>query len=202
MLSFALRRAHNIHHQALDVDKAARAAALGQKPCAIWFTGLSARQVDDRQPCSNCACSSSAARPTARRRQRPRALNRDLGSRRPTASRTSGAPPRSRSSWSTQAGGAGVADLAVSKRAGVRARAVRAGRVRRGVRQRAPLDREQRDPKGLYVKARRGELKGFTGIDSRYEPPASRSRVLTTELHRRAGSARRARTPAELGLVP
>ena len=30
---------------------------------------------------------------------------------------------------------------------------------------------EQRDPKGLYVKARRGELPNFTGIDSPYEPP-------------------------------
>ncbi|MBW8830066.1 MAG: adenylyl-sulfate kinase [Burkholderiales bacterium] len=31
---------------------------------------------------------------------------------------------------------------------------------------------EERDPKGLYKRARRGELKGFTGIDSRYEPPS------------------------------
>src|SRR5207237_9189768 len=30
---------------------------------------------------------------------------------------------------------------------------------------------EERDPKGLYAKARRGELKNFTGIDSLYEPP-------------------------------
>jgi bifunctional enzyme CysN/CysC len=36
----------------------------------------------------------------------------------------------------------------------------------------APLDEcVRRDPKGLYAKARRGELKNFTGIDSRYEPP-------------------------------
>ena len=30
---------------------------------------------------------------------------------------------------------------------------------------------EQRDPKGLYKKARRGDLPNFTGIDSPYEPP-------------------------------
>ena len=30
---------------------------------------------------------------------------------------------------------------------------------------------EERDPKGLYAKARRGELANFTGIDSPYEPP-------------------------------
>ena len=38
---------------------------------------------------------------------------------------------------------------------------------------------EQRDPKGLYAKARAGELTGFTGIDSPYEPPSSPELVLT-----------------------
>jgi len=37
---------------------------------------------------------------------------------------------------------------------------------------------EQRDPKGLYKKARAGEIKGFTGIDDPYEPPASPELVL------------------------
>ena len=37
---------------------------------------------------------------------------------------------------------------------------------------------EQRDPKGLYEKARAGELRGFTGIDSPYEPPMSPEVVL------------------------
>ena len=40
---------------------------------------------------------------------------------------------------------------------------------------------EQRDPKGLYKKARAGELPGFTGIDSPYEPPASPELVLTPD---------------------
>ncbi len=44
-----------------------------------------------------------------------------------------------------------------------------------------PLDVcEQRDVKGLYAKARRGELKGLTGLDDPYEPPASPDLVLTT----------------------
>ena len=38
---------------------------------------------------------------------------------------------------------------------------------------------ERRDPKGLYAKARRGELAGFTGIDSPYEPPVAADLVLT-----------------------
>jgi bifunctional enzyme CysN/CysC len=43
-----------------------------------------------------------------------------------------------------------------------------------------PIDEcERRDPKGLYAKARRGELTGFTGIDSPYEPPAAPELVLT-----------------------
>ena len=41
---------------------------------------------------------------------------------------------------------------------------------------------ERRDPKGLYAKARRGELKNFTGIDSPYEPPASPEGHLQTTL--------------------
>jgi len=41
---------------------------------------------------------------------------------------------------------------------------------------------EKRDPKGLYRKARRGELKNFTGIDSPYEPPEhAEIRIDTTE---------------------
>jgi bifunctional enzyme CysN/CysC len=39
---------------------------------------------------------------------------------------------------------------------------------------------EQRDPKGLYAKARRGEIKNFTGIDSDYEPPELAEIVLDT----------------------
>jgi adenylylsulfate kinase len=44
----------------------------------------------------------------------------------------------------------------------------------------APLDVcESRDPKGLYKKARAGEIKGFTGIDDPYEPPVSPELVLS-----------------------
>lgn len=43
-----------------------------------------------------------------------------------------------------------------------------------------PLDEcERRDPKGLYVKARAGELPGFTGIDDPYEPPVNAELTLT-----------------------
>ena len=45
----------------------------------------------------------------------------------------------------------------------------------------APLEEcERRDPKGLYAKARRGELANFTGIDSEYEPPKTPELRLNT----------------------
>ena len=40
---------------------------------------------------------------------------------------------------------------------------------------------EERDPKGLYAKARAGELKGFTGIDDPYEEPDSPDLVISPE---------------------
>ncbi|KHE70242.1 adenylyl-sulfate kinase, partial [Halobacillus sp. BBL2006] len=40
---------------------------------------------------------------------------------------------------------------------------------------------EKRDPKGLYKKARNGEIKGFTGIDAPYESPNSPELVLHTD---------------------
>jgi bifunctional enzyme CysN/CysC len=49
---------------------------------------------------------------------------------------------------------------------------------------------EERDPKGLYGKARRGELKNFTGIDSPYEPPTNPElRIDTTQLSAREAAA-------------
>src|SRR5690348_11721793 len=41
MIEFGLRRATNVHWQALDVNADARASLKGQKPCVLWFTGLS-----------------------------------------------------------------------------------------------------------------------------------------------------------------
>jgi len=47
----------------------------------------------------------------------------------------------------------------------------------------APLDTcERRDPKGLYARARRGEIKGFTGIDDPYEVPSCPDLHLRTDL--------------------
>jgi bifunctional enzyme CysN/CysC len=48
---------------------------------------------------------------------------------------------------------------------------------------------ERRDPKGLYQKARRGELKNFTGIDSPYEPPEQAEIHIDTTTHTAAQAA-------------
>ena len=45
MIDFSLRRATNVHWQALDVSKMARAQMKGQKPAILWFTGLSGWQM-------------------------------------------------------------------------------------------------------------------------------------------------------------
>ena len=53
-----------------------------------------------------------------------------------------------------------------------------------------PLEEcERRDPKGLYAKARRGELKGFTGIDDPYEPPEQPDLVLDGTIEAAEGAA-------------
>ena len=49
---------------------------------------------------------------------------------------------------------------------------------------------EQRDPKGLYAKARQGLLKGFTGIDDPYEPPLKAEIALDTVVNSEEGNAR------------
>ena len=48
---------------------------------------------------------------------------------------------------------------------------------------------EERDPKGLYKKARRGELKNFTGIDSPYEPPTRAELRIDTTAHTPSNAA-------------
>jgi bifunctional enzyme CysN/CysC len=50
---------------------------------------------------------------------------------------------------------------------------------------------EERDPKGLYKKARRGELTNFTGIDSAYEPPTQAKLHIDTTAHTPESAAER-----------
>jgi len=173
MLDFALRRAANIHWQHLDVDQAVRAALKGQHPRCLWFTGLSG------------AGKSTIANAVERRLLAlghhtylldgdnvRHGLNRDLGftdeDRVENIRRV-----------------AEVARLMVDAGLIVLVSFISPFRAeRRMARERfaagefievfvdAPLALcEQRDVKGLYAKARAGQLRHFTGIDSPYEPP-------------------------------
>jgi bifunctional enzyme CysN/CysC len=173
MLNFALRRAQNVHWQTLDIDRDARAALKGQQPRIVWFTGLSG------------AGKSTIANLVERRLHQlgrhtalldgdnvRHGLNHDLGFT--EADRVENirrvaevarlmldaglivlvsfiSPFRSEREMARRLAGEGAfAEVFVD----------------------TPLAlAEQRDPKGLYQKARRGELKNFTGIDSPYEAP-------------------------------
>ena len=173
MIRFALRRAHNIHWQALEVDKSRRGALLGQTPRVLWFTGLSG------------AGKSTIANLVERRLHAlgratyvldgdnvRHGLNRDLGFT--DADRVENI--RRVAEVAKLMADAGLIVL-VSFISPFRAeRRLARDMMDEGefieVFVDTPLaEAEKRDVKGLYKKARSGELKHFTGISSPYEAP-------------------------------
>ena len=173
MLHFALRRAHNISVQALDVDRAARAAALGQVPRCVWLTGLSGA---GKSTIANLLQSKLHAQGrhvhVLDGDNLRHGLNRDLGFT--AADRVENVRRVAEvARLMVDAGLIVIVSLISPFRAERRlARDLFAPGDFIEVFVDAPLkDCERRDPKGLYAKARRGELKNFTGIDSAYEPP-------------------------------
>ena len=173
MIRFALRRAHNIHWQALEVHKDSRAALLGQSPKVLWFTGLSG------------AGKSTIANLVERRLHAlgratyildgdnvRHGLNRDLGFT--DADRVENI--RRVAEVAKLMADAGLIVL-VSFISPFRAeRRLARDMLAEGefveVYVDTPLaEAERRDVKGLYKKARAGTLKNFTGVDSPYEPP-------------------------------
>jgi bifunctional enzyme CysN/CysC len=184
LLSFALRRAENIHWQALDVNKLARSSLKGQRACVLWFTGLSG------------AGKSTVANLVEKRLHAlgrhtytldgdnvRHGLNKDLGftdvDRVENIRRV-----------------AEVTKLMVDAGLIVLVSFISPFRSERRLARElmqpgeffevfvdTPIaEAEKRDPKGLYKKARRGELKNFTGIDSPYEPPEHAEIHLRTAL--------------------
>ncbi|MGE0594462.1 MAG: sulfate adenylyltransferase subunit CysN [Vicinamibacterales bacterium] len=185
LLHFALRRSQNVHWQALDVDKHARADLKGQKPCVLWFTGLSG------------AGKSTIANEVERRLHAlgrhtylldgdnvRHGLNKDLGftdADRVENIRRIGEVSR----LMVDAGLIVLVSFISPFRAERRmARSLLAEGEFFEVFVDTPLEvAETRDPKGLYKKARRGELRNFTGVDSPYEPPeVPEVRVETTRI--------------------
>ncbi|MGE0742494.1 MAG: sulfate adenylyltransferase subunit CysN [Hyphomonadaceae bacterium] len=173
LIHFALRRAQNVHWQALDITRDSRASQKGQKPAVLWFTGLSgagkstiANMVDRRLH--------SLGRHTVLLDgdNVRHGLNRDLGFT--DADRVENI--RRVAEVAKLMADAGLIVL-VSFISPFRAeRQMARDLMNEGeffeVFVDTPLaEAEKRDVKGLYKKARSGQLKNFTGVDSPYERP-------------------------------
>ena len=184
MLHFALRRAHNIHLQHLDVDKAARSALKGQKPVVLWFTGLSGAgkstiaNLVEKKLLAMGRHSYLLDGDNVRH-----GLNKDLGFT--EGDRVENVRRVAEVAHLMVDAGLIVLTAFISPFRSERALA--RSLLKEGefieIHVDTPLDvAESRDVKGLYRKARRGELSNFTGIDSPYEAPeAPEMRINTVE---------------------
>jgi bifunctional enzyme CysN/CysC len=173
LMHFALRRAENVHWQALEITRDSRAALKGQKACVVWFTGLSgagkstiANLVEKRLHAigkHTIMLDGDNVR---------HGLNRDLGFT--DTDRVENI--RRVAEVARLMTDAGIIVL-VSFISPFRSeRQLARDRMAEGefleVYVNTPIEvAEQRDPKGLYKKARAGQIAHFTGIDSPYEPP-------------------------------
>jgi bifunctional enzyme CysN/CysC len=175
LLHFALRRSDNVHWQAIEVDKEAHALQKGQKPCVVWFTGLSGSgkstiaNIVEQKLFERGRHSYLLDGDNVRH-----GLNKDLGFT--DADRVENI--RRVSEVSGLMVDAGLIVLVSFISPFISERRMARERVEAGefieVYVNTPLEvAEQRDPKGLYLKARSGELTNFTGIDSPYEAPES-----------------------------
>jgi bifunctional enzyme CysN/CysC len=173
MIEFALRRASNIHWQAITVNQAARARLKQQQPRCIWFTGLSGSGKSTLANLLEQRLHLDGRHTYVLDGDNLRhGLNRDLGfieADRVENIRRVAQVAR----LMVDAGLIVLVSLISPYRADrAMARSLFAEGEFVEVFVDAPLATcELRDVKGLYAKARRGELKNFTGIDSPYEAP-------------------------------
>ncbi len=204
LLHFALRRSQNVHWQALDVNKAARAGLSRQKPCILWFTGLSGAgkstiaNLVEKQLHADGRQTYLLDGDNVRH-----GLNKDLGFT--DEDRVENIRRVAEVARLMVDAGLIVMVSFISPFRSERhmARALVAPGEFVEVFVDTPLEEaEARDAKGLYKKARRGELKNFTGIDSPYEAPENPEiRLDTTELTPEAAAARVIAHLRESGMI-
>ena len=175
MIHFALRRASNIHRQAVSVDKAARAALKQQRPVVVWFTGLSGSGKSTIANALEKKLLALGRHSYLLDGDNVRhGLNRDLGFT--AADRVENIRRIGEVARLMVDAGLIVLTAFISPYRAERqmARALFEDGEFIEVHVDTPLDiAERRDVKGLYRKARRGELKNFTGIDAPYEAPSA-----------------------------
>jgi bifunctional enzyme CysN/CysC len=204
LLHFALRRSQNVHWQTLDIDKRARALLKGQKPCVLWFTGLSGAGKSTIANIVEKKLYAIGRHTAVLDGDNVRhGLNRDLGFTdvdRVENIRRVGEVAK----LMAEAGLIVMVSFISPFRA-----------ERRMARDLLPeaeflevfVDTaleiaEARDVKGLYKKARRGEIQHFTGIDSPYETPENPDiRVNTSTMSAEAAADAIIARLGELGIV-
>ena len=173
MIRFALRRSQNVHWQAIDIDRAARAALKRQRPCVLWLTGISGAGKSTIANLVEKKLHAMGRHTYLLDGDNVRhGLNKDLGFT--EAARVENIRRVSEVARLMTEAGLIVITAFISPFRSEResARALFAPGEFLEVFIDTPLAvAERRDPKGLYAKARRGELKNFTGIDSPYERP-------------------------------
>jgi len=175
LLHFALRRSHNIHWQDVQVDKAARSEQNSHEPAVVWLTGLSGSGKSTIANIVESKLHTLGVRTYLLDGDNVRhGLNRDLGFT--DADRVENI--RRIAEVSALMVDAGLVVLVSFISPFEAERQLARSSVEDGEFIEVYVDTalavaEERDPKGLYAKARRGELANFTGIDSPYEPPTA-----------------------------
>jgi bifunctional enzyme CysN/CysC len=204
LLHFALRRSQNVHWQAIDVNKSAHSSLKGQKPCVLWFTGLSGAGKSTIANLVEKKLHALGRHTYLLDGDNVRhGLNKDLGFN--EADRVENI--RRVAEVAKLMVDAGLITL-VSFISPFRSeRRMARDLVEEGEFMEIFVDTplfvaEQRDPKGLYKKARAGQLKNFTGIDSPYESPDNAEiRIDTTILTPEDAAERIIATLTQIGIT-
>ncbi|MEI6487135.1 MAG: sulfate adenylyltransferase subunit CysN [Sphingomonadales bacterium] len=173
MILHPLRRAANVHLQAMAVDQAQRSALKGHQPAVLWFTGLSGSGKSTIASALEARLAALGCHTYALDGDNVRhGLNRDLGFT--DADRVENIRRIAEvAALMADAGLITTCSFISPFRAERQLARERVGAARFfEIFVDAPIELcMARDPKGLYAKARAGEIRNFTGFDSPYEPP-------------------------------